>query len=481
MSTNKIFAIAELVGKLDKIATENRYDQVSQIMREVYEKKMEKNPNLTVSSDEIRKTWSTVYNLNPNSNFTDKLDEVFEKQDESQSFSEGSPFRIAGFEEDFRPTPIDVKKSEEEIIKDSSFGLLKKVAAGHVVNPQYHFGQFVNVPQAGEGAGVALWTIAFNTKRGLANISVPINVVAGRIYPPEVFYATGHIKGIPFNSENLKAFASEYNPGGGQAKTELSDFGHLGTNSYISERQDIKEAQVNNEGSQAHTISVSYSVPLDESLVANVDKAEAGVQRAISEARSFVEQKIRTANPKGSMNINLQINYSGALGLDGEQLQPSVEQPVEGVFAFNASQKTRNGLKTITIPVVLANNKYAADVFHTESGPQELNASNVMNYFSAENQEPKSEDAPSDAFSEAFMAFLKSDATYGQILDEIKATIKSNEYKKAASYLMIINERFGDNAFKHASENYVEFVKQAAEENRQLSTSSFFHQNVNLV
>ena len=71
------------------------------------------------------------------------------------------------------------------------------------------------------------------------------------------------------------------------------------------------------------------------------------------------------------MNVNLQITYSGALGLDGSNIDPS-EEKVEGVFAFNASQNTRNGLKTITIPVVFANNTLSAPTFYTDKGQQEL-------------------------------------------------------------------------------------------------------------
>lgn len=469
--SNKRFAIADLVSRLEKIAMENRYDQVSRIMHEVYEKKMDKNPELIVSSDDIKKTWSSVYNLNPQSEFKDKLEEVFEKSDEQTSFSEGSPFRIAGFEEDYRPTPTEVVKSEEEIIKDASFSLIRKVASGSVTNPQYHFGQFVKVPQAGRDSGVALWTLAFNTGKGYATVSVPVNVVNGHVNSPEVFYAIGNPKAIPFTSEELRTFANSFSPELKPSVTEHTGFDQIGTSTVITDRQDIKEAS---EVIENNNISLAYSVPIDESLTSNVGHVETAIATAIANARTLVEGKVKNSN-KGSMNVNLQISYSGALGLDGKDIDPSQEK-VEGVFAFNASQNTRNGLKTITIPVVLAGNKYEANSFYSEKGQQELNASNVLDYFANENTEvrPETSSDPTQAFSDAFLAYLKHDATYGEIIEEIKANIYNNQFTKAATYLDIISSRFGDKALKAASENYIQFVREASAERKKESVYGFF-------
>ncbi len=478
MSTNKIFAISDLVSRLGKIASENRYDQVSRIMHEVYENRMEKNPNLIVSSADIRELWSSVYNLNPQSNFTDNLDEVFGKEETNEiTMTEGSPFRIAGFDEDFRPTPTEVGKTEEEEIKDASFNLIKKITSGNVVNPQYHYGQFVNVPQAGSNSGVALWTVAFNTKKGTAKISVPVNIINGGVNNPEVFYATGHIKGIPFTAENLKSFASSYVPSDKGPSTELSGFNQIGTNTIITEKQNIKEAQITDEqAAENNNIELSYSVPVDESLTANVGKIEEAFSEAIEEARAYVENKVkRNETDKSKINVNIQINYSGALGLDGKDIDSSSEN-VEGIFAFNASQKTRNGLKTITIPVIVANNQMDAPSFYTENSQIPLNSLNVMNYFTNESvqHERESSSEPTEAFSEAFTAFLNHDATYGQILEEIKASIKDSEYVKAASYLEIIGKRFGTDAVKQASDSYLKFVKEASVERFNDSNLSLF-------
>lgn len=472
MSINKRFAISDLVSRLGVIASENRYDQVSRIMHEVYEKMMEKNPELTVSSDDIKKTWSSVYNLNPQSDFKDKLEEVFDKNEQT-SFSEGSQFRVAGYDEDFRPSPIDVEpKSQEELIKDASFNLIKRVASGNVTNPQYHFGQYVNVPQAGANSGVALWTLAFNTGKGQATVSVPVNIVNGHINSPEIFYATGHTKGLPFTVEQLRTFAASFSPVLKASKTEHTGFGALGESTIITENQDIKEGSKITE----NNISLAYSVPLDDSLTSNVGHVEDAINSAIVNARNLIEKKVKYANGQGSMNVNIQISYSGALGLDGNEIDPSNEK-VEGVFAFNASQNTRNGLKTITIPVVIANNSLEAPEFFTsENTKQELTPSNVSNYFASQNVElrPETSSEPTQAFSDAFLAYLKHDAAYGEIVEEIRANINDNKFTKAASYLDIISERFGEKALKSASDNYIDFVKEASIEKKKESVYGFF-------
>lgn len=475
MSKNNIFAVADLVKRLDAIASENRYDIVSRLMQEVYEKKMEKNPELIVSASDIRDVYEEVHNLNPQSSFSDNLSEAFPK-DIPTTITEGSPFRIAGWEEDFRPTPIEVHKSEEEIIKDASFNLLKKVASGNITNPQYHFGQFVNIAKAGPNSGVALWSVAFNTKRGIATISVPVNVIAGYVQNPETFYPTGATKGISYTPENLRSFATSFDPGDKGPSTELSGFNNFGANTIITERQDIKEASFEEqEQIQENNISLSYSVPIDESLTANVGAVEASFNKAINQARAYVESRVKSGSNKQNMNINIQIAYSGALGLDGEEIDQSAKD-MSGIFAFNASQNTRNGLKTITIPVVLANNLMEAPTFYTEKGAQPLNTANIVEYFANENIEsrPQSSSEPTEAFTEAFTAYLKTDATYGEIMEEVKGSISEGEFIKAASYMEIISARFGPQALKQASDDYISFVKQASAERMSEQNDTFF-------
>jgi len=473
MSTNKKFAIADLVKRLGSIADENRYDQVSRTIHEVYEKRMEKNPESVVAASEVRELYSNVSNLNPQSNFTDNLDEIFGDEGE-ETITEGSPFRVAGWEEDFRPTPTEVSKTEEEIVKDASFGLLKKIATGNVVNPQYHFGQFIHVPKAGPNAGVALWSIAFNTKRGTANISVPVNIVNGGVHAPEVFYATGHLKGIPFTPDSLKTFASEYAPASKGPSTELSGFDQIGVTSVITDRQDIKEATANDED---QSISLGYTTEVDEALTSDVGDTGKAFSEALEASRNYVEKKVKTASGK-KMNVDLHVKYSGAFELDGTPMDPSTEN-VKGVFAFNASKNTRNGLKTITIPVVFAESQMEAPSFHTENGEAPLNPDNVNDYFiseSAETPRNTSTAEPTDAFAEAFTAFLKSDATYAQILAEVEGAVKNNNLMKAASYLEIIGNRFGSEKLTEASNDFYSFVKSARASNQEEMTANLFQQ-----
>jgi len=475
MSENKIFAISDLVNRLEKIANANRYDQVSRLMHEVYEKRMEKNPTLTVTASEIVDMVAEIGNFNSDSNFKLEMSEVFDT-DTPVTISEGSPFRMAGYEEDFRPTPIEVHKSEEEIIKDASFNLLKKVATGHITNPQYHFGQFVNIKKAGPNSGVALWTVAFNTKRGIATVSVPVNVIAGKVQNPEVFYPTGEGKGRSYTSQGLREFANEFNPADKGPSTELSGFNNLGANTIITDRQDIKEANPEEQAMENSNISLSYSIPVDEDLTANVGEVEEAFNKALDEARTYVETKIKGEAGIGkNLNINIDISYSGALGLDGEAIDTSIKNP-SGVFAFNASQKTRKGLKTITIPVVLSNNRMDAPAFYTENGSIPLTSTTVSEYFSSNNVEEKLETSstPTDAFTEAFTAYFKNDATYGEIVNEIRACVRDGEFVKAASYLSIINDRFGENALKKASDDYISFVRISADERRSEQADSFF-------
>ena len=250
----------------------------------------------------------------------------------------------------------------------------------------------------------------------------------------------------------------------------------MGANTIITDRQDIKEANPEEQAMENSNISLSYSIPVDEDLTANVGEVEEAFNKALDEARTYVETKIKGEAGIGkNLNINIDISYSGALGLDGEAIDTSIKNP-SGVFAFNASQKTRKGLKTITIPVVLSNNRMDAPAFYTENGSIPLTSTTVSEYFSSNNVEEKLETSstPTDAFTEAFTAYFKNDATYGEIVNEIRACVRDGEFVKAASYLSIINDRFGENALKKASDDYISFVRISADERRSEQADSFF-------
>ena len=64
--------------------------------------------------------------------------------------------------------------------------------------------------------------------------------------------------------------------------------------------------------------------------------------------------------------------------------------------------------------------------------------------------------------------------TESEIVEEIKANIHNDKFTKAASYLDIISERFGDKALKAASDNYIQFVREAAIEKKKESVYGFF-------
>ncbi len=465
MSIVKFFAISDLVKRLDKIASDNRYDLVSRTMHEIFEKRASNNPNEIVSSADIKKIWSNVYNLNPNSTFADRLDDVFESK-EGEVFTEGSPFRVAGFNEDFRPTPVEVVKSEDEIIKDASFEYIKKIVANNVVYPQYHYNNFISVASAGENSGIALWTVSFNTKCGEAKINIPVTILKGSVLEPKVFYASGLSKASSLDAKTLQTYSTSYNPPDRNPLTELSGFDQIGTSTLLTDNQDIKEGEGLTED---NSISVSYSIPVDESLTANVSEAEESIRKAIEQARDYVEKRIKKTNEGArDMNINLQINYSGGLGMDGEEIIPEKDKPVEGIFAFNATESTKKGLKTITVPVMITSNKCIANAFYSDSGAIELSPENVREYFNSQNNEPEV-----DSFSNAFLAYLKTDATYSELLKGIKETTENNDFKTAASYLQIISERFGENAFKTASQQYIDFVKEASDKRTEESSMSY--------
>ena len=105
---------------------------------------------------------------------------------------------------------------------------------------------------------------------------------------PEIFYATGHTKGLPFTAETLKSFASNFTPNLKESITEHTGFNQLGTSTVITDRQDIKEASTVVENNE---ISLAYSVPLDDSLTSNVGQVETAISNAIIQARNLVEKK----------------------------------------------------------------------------------------------------------------------------------------------------------------------------------------------
>jgi len=456
MNTPIIFSIKDLVSRLQKMAEENRYDTVIGTIRDIYENRMKKDSSVFIYSDDIKKTYSSLSNLNTQSNFKEYFSDIFpsKKQEEPKI---NNSFRHAGYEEDFRPTPVDSVKPEEKKIQENSLNAIMEIASSKIVsNPQYHFHEFVRVATEGKNSGIALWSISFDTSKGKTRIQVPVIVVEGTIQKPSSFYVKGSYKPFAFNSESIKNYSSTYVPSFRAPLTENSGVKTIGIYSVMSDRQDIKEAEL--ETMENNNLSVGYSIPVDESLTAKLDEAQKGVMEVIDKARNFAESKINRGQDGNIMNINLQISYSGYMNEINEPVEMPEEKPLGGIIAFNASQKTKSGLKTITIPVFVNGNQFSANKFHTKNGSYDLNANSVLKYFAEEEKvEDKEETIDSDSFSDAF---LISSASLNEIRREMKNSVDSDNLKRAATCLKVISNRFGNDAFKSASYEFIQFVQE---------------------
>ena len=468
----KIFRISELVKRLENMSKHERYDNVIRTIHEIYENRMLKNPTAFVNSDELKQTFSSLSNLNNKSEFRAYFTDIFPTNVQPEPKVDDA-FRHAGYEENFRPSPIEVTKTDEQVIREASLNAIQKIASSKILsNPQYHFHEFVRVASEGKNSGIALCTIGFNTPKGETNIQVPVVVVEGNVQNPTSFYVKGSYKPFAFTREFLKTYSSTYSPAFREVSTELSGAETIGTYSMITDHQDIKEASVmEGDAIENSNISVGYSIPIDECLTAQMGEAQQGIMEAIDKARKTAENKMNRGMNGEIMNLDLQISYSGYMNSEGETTtEIPEERPVDGIIAFNASQKTKNGLKTITIPVDVNGNIFAASTFHTRTGGRhELNANAIVEYF-ADEKEPANEDTPeSDTFSEAF---LVSGSTLNEIRREMKASIDSDNLGRAAVCLKVIAKKFGNEAFKTASYEFIQFVQEATDSKNNINKCS---------
>lgn len=446
----KFFAIRDLVSKLSEIAAQNRHDQVARTIHDIFEKRAEVKPQTVVSSEDIKQIYSSVLNLNPRTEFKQYFSDIFEAPKEA-SVDETNKYRYADFTDDFRPTPVEIIKTQEQIIKDDTFEKIKSIASSKILdNPQYHYIDYV---KANDLSGIALWNVSFNTRRGNANINVPVIISNGFVQEPKHFYTGLNKEARLFTQEELSDYSSEFNPGFREAQTELSGAENIGNQVLLNERYDIKE-NLNQEGID---INIAYTVPIDESLTSTVGQVQEELNKAIDQARTYLENKIKNGNDGRELNINMQICYGGELTI-GKNNDSNNGYAQDSILAFTASQNTPRGLKTIAIPVVIKNNQCFASDFFSGTKAYELNAEEVNNFFS--NTEGTTEQISSDAFSDAFLA---TDATLNQLRKELKASVDSNNISRATGCLQIIGEKFGQDAFKKASNDFVSFVKEAEE------------------
>jgi hypothetical protein len=446
MKTLKFFAVRDLAKRLAGAADRNRYDQVTRVMHEIYEKKLEKDPSQLISNADFKNTFSTIATLNVESNFKELFDDILAEEDgKSGSISGDSPFKLSGYDgDDFRPTPISHEETLGEKIMKSSLKPLQRVASAVTVNPQYHYVSFLKVAAAGKDSGVALWTISFNTGKGDAKINVPIRVTAGESFEPEIFYTVDSKLPKPFTSQEIKNYIKNFNASTGQSRTETSGFGNIGSISALTDRHDIKEGKTYTEDDNFIYTDLGSDLT-DESLVSSVSSVginDSKLMGTVETARAYAASKVNS----GASNI--QLNFGGVSVTENNT-----------IIAFNASLNTRNGKKIITIPVVVANDELIADNFYSTNGQHDLTI-DALNKFIASENTIDTEESEVDAFSEAF---LSTNASFDQLIQELKTSVYKNDFLRAKSCLTAIERKFGSAKLGVAAVQFQQFTKEALE------------------
>ena len=445
MRSLKYFAIKDVMSRLAYAADRNRFDQITRTMHDIYEKRCDKNPNQLVSNAEFKDLYSTVSNLNNQSNFKDLFEDILSEDKDPLVVVENSSFKLSGFDgDDFRPTPVEREVSLDSKIQASSEKFIKRVAAGSVVNPQYYFGNLVRVANAGKNSGVALWTVSFNTGKGIAKINVPIRVISGEAMLPEIFYTHDSKNPIPFTEQELSNYAKNYSAPVSDDATEKSGFSNIGINSYLTDNCNIKEGS--SDIDESVYVSVGEADFTGDGFISDFGGVSDKYIAAIEAARKHVGKKISY----GSSSI--QLKFGGVMTSDGKDVD--IHNPSDNmIVAFNAQFDTKNGKTTITIPVTVANDEIHADKFYTSSGSFELNPSNITEYVASQNVASKEEiDPDTDAFSKAFLA---SSFTLDQLKKEIKLSVQSNDMIRAKSCLHAIGSKFGDKQLKIAMADFL--------------------------
>ena len=438
MNSPKVFTIAELNERLEKVASANRYDAVAGTMRDIF---ASKNPQQLVTSSEFAGMFSKVANLNKQSDFRFHFSDVFEGNTPGVTPSKtphegvGATSRLAGFEEDFRPSPIEVTHSDSDKIKNASLKAISSVLEKTVDNPQYHFNEFVEVAGYGKNSGFASWTVAFNTKKGMAQISVPTPVVDGVVETPSVFYASAG-KAIRFDKENIQKFAQSY-VGTIKQATTGSGVETLGGTSIITDRQNLGEAP-----QQHMDISFGFGAEVSPDLGAvsatAYDKKK--MIAAIETARKFVESKV---------GKNVALQYSASVETEDKK----------HIVAFNISKNTTSGTKIATIPVEVDGLKCSAEAFYgSDQQAHALDRQTLATHFSVSAAEL---DKPSlEAFTDPF---LTTDASFVQLKEELKHAAYASRTDTAKSILFAIGNRFGDESLANAMDDFKSWTTEAME------------------
>ncbi len=443
MAQLKVFSISELVDRLSKVAEVNRYDQVSRNVHAIFESKMKNNPDAVVNSSDLKGVYSTFAGMNPQSDFRNYFDDVFKTETAEAKPNEMVFGRDNSFSADIRPSVVEIPVDMDATIRDASLVEIKNVVAGIVENPQYKFQGFSKVANVG---GFANWKVSFETGHGIAEIGVPVIITDEAAYAPNKFSsATGS---HDFNKETLKDFSRSY-IGDRAVAAGKSSIQSLGTLSIIPTEQFVDDV----DSSEPLNISLAMDMtPIDESLTASVDGMDKSTFAAIEGARQAVMSKLSLDASGNKKTSNLQLAYAGAVRFED---MPNDTETFNGVIAFNASRKNRFGSNNVTIPVEVRGQLQVANTFMDSSqNPHELNATTVDLALGA------SDAVEIESFSDAFLASV---ASYSELSREMKESIYNGNMKRANSVIKAITNRFEDSVVKNAMNDYIEYVKDAAE------------------
>lgn len=442
MANFKFFNISELVGRLAKAADENRYDQVTRNVHRIFEAKATASPEAVVSSSELEKVYSSFSGLDPESRFRDYFEDVF-KTETADGQKSGLIFsRDNTFNEDFRPTAIEYQPKMEDQIKAASLVEVQNVIAGSVDNPQYRFKGITRVADTG---GFANWSVSFETGHGVAEIDVPVILTEEAAYAPKKF--TSANGAFSFTKEGVSSFAKSYF--GSKAKaSSTSGLQYLGTQSMIPSEMFVSDVDAT---PALEVTSLGGAMPMDESTTASIDGMEQSSINAVVAARKAALEKLSVDSRGKAVANNIQLVYAGSVRFED---LPNDEKNFNGVVAFNASKKTRFGIRSITIPVEVKGSVHVADSFIDQTQTAHpLNATSVTDFFVAAGEQTEGDVAEETAFNDAFLA---SRASYADLRTEIKNAIESKNMARANAAVTAVANRFDDQALRVAMDDYLQ-------------------------
>jgi hypothetical protein len=437
-----IFAIKDLVNKLDKIASLNRYDLVISTILDVFEKRASINPNLIVSASEIENIYQEVFGLNSSTKFKEYLPEAFETKVQAKKNDSSSFTRDASFNSE-RDLSLRSEVNEEDSIKKASLSQIQNVIESSVFNPQYHFNGYAKVSNYG---GVASWKVSFPTKTGKVSVNIPVIIAEEAVFVPENFYYGK--TAYKFNGEELNKFAKTHIAQERESITERPLISDLGGGKTLIKEDYITPAI------EDGTISLSYSIPMDENLDKKIEGVQTNLYDAIEKAREMVKQKL-SIDQNGNevaknFYVTLNVSYSGAVEFDNTS-----PQEFKGVVAFNVQNNIKKG-SFVTVPVEVNGRIIKAESFYdSNSNIRPLNFTEVQTFLNKENVSPQDEEV--DAFSNAFLA----EASFSELTKEMKISAESGNIKRATACLKHISSKFGEDAFNEALGHYYTFIKDA--------------------